>query len=260
MYPNDIIPGFDFYALFYLLALISAILLLRILGDKVGLETKVYNLALGSAVAAIIGGYITSILVQSVYDWIETGTFRLGTGMTFYGGLLGGIAVFVAVYFIVGARVCDDNAHIRRTPVMADIAACCVSFAHATGRIGCLFAGCCHGERTDAWYGIYHRNLGYRAVPTQLFESVFLFLLFSVLTYMLLHKMRGGHIVYLLAYGVWRFVIEFFRADDRGASFIPGLTPSQLSAILFAAAGIILLIIEMKRKKFAVEEGENERT
>ncbi len=267
MYPNDIFPGFDFYALFYLLALVSAILLLRLLGDKCGLETKVYNLALGSAVAAIAGGYAASILTQSLYDWLETGEFRFGTGMTFYGGLLGGIAVFVAVYFSVGKRVCaEDKLHVKSAPLLADIAACCVCFAHATGRIGCLFAGCCHGAKTDAWYGIYHVNLGYRAVPTQLFESIFLYALFAVLVKLLLSGRRGAHIIYLVAYGVWRFFIEYLRADDRGASFIPGLTPSQVGAILFAAAGVVLYIMEaiaLKRstlKHAGADDGESGRT
>ncbi len=247
MYPYEIFPGFDFYALFYLLALVSAILILRLMGDRLGWEAKVYNLALGSTVAAIIVGYAASIITQSVYDWIKTGDFRLGTGMTFYGGLTGGILSFLAVYFLAGRRVCaDDGLHITTLPQLADVAACCVTFAHATGRIGCLFAGCCHGERTDAWYGIYHVNLGYKAVPTQLFESVFLYALFAVCAVLTLRGVRRVHTLYLVSYGVWRFVIEFFRGDDRGGSFISGLTPSQLSAILFVAVGIVLYCIERK--------------
>ncbi len=250
MYPYEIFPGFDFYALFYMLALISALVWLRILSDKLGMPARVYNLSLLSAVAAIAGGYLTSILAQSVYDWIETGTFRFGTGMTFYGGLLGGILIFVAVYFTVGRRMFGRGGdHVKAAPLLADIAACCVSFAHATGRIGCLFAGCCHGARTDAWYGIYHVNLGYRATPTQLFESVFLYLLFAVMLALLLRGKRGVCALYLVSYGVWRFVIEFFRADDRGASFIQGLTPSQTSAILFVAAGVAIYIMKIRSKK-----------
>lgn len=259
MYPYDIIPGFDIYALCYTAALISALLILRLLGDKLGMEAKVYNLAVGSAVAAIVCGYLTSILAQSFYDYLETGTFRLGTGMTFYGGLLGGIIVFVLVYFIVGTRVFkEDRLHIRRVPMLENIAACCVTFAHATGRIGCLFAGCCHGNKTDAWYGIYHVNLGYRAVPTQLFEAIFLYALFVWLTYRVLHGHRDGHIIYLIAYGFWRFWIEFLRGDDRGASFIPGVTPSQLSALFFVTAGIVIYIVEKNMKRRLRDETASE--
>ncbi len=256
MYPYDILPGFDFYALFYMLALISALLWLRVLSDRLGMSARVYNLSLLSAVAAIAGGYLASILTQSVYDWIKTGTFRFGTGMTFYGGLLGGILIFVAVYFTVGRRMFGRGGdHVKGAPLLADIAAACVCFAHATGRIGCLFAGCCHGAETDAWYGIYHVNLGYRATPTQLFESVFLYLLFSVMLALLLHGKRGICALYLFAYGVWRFAIEYLRTDDRGASFIPGLTPSQVSAVFFAAAGIAIFAYRAASRKKAEDAG-----
>ena len=245
MYPYDIIPGFDLYALFYTLALISALLWLRILGDRLGLEPKLYNFTIVTGILAIIVGYICSIMTQTVYDYIETGVFRFGTGMTFYGGLLGGTLSCVLIYFTVGAHLFrDDRLHLRRVPMLEGIAACCVSFAHATGRIGCLFAGCCHGARTDAWYGVYNVGLGYKTVPTQLLESVFLYIIFAVIAVRLLRGKPWGHIIYLIAYGVWRFGIEFLRADDRGASFIPGLTPSQTSAIFFIAAGVVIYIIE----------------
>jgi phosphatidylglycerol:prolipoprotein diacylglycerol transferase len=58
---------------------------------------------------------------------------------------------------------------------MLDIAACCVPLAHGIGRLGCFFAGCCHGAETDAWYGVEMlTESGWRrVVPIQLFEAVF---------------------------------------------------------------------------------------
>ena len=43
--------------------------------------------------------------------------------------------------------------------------------------------------------------------------------------------------VYSISYGVWRFIIEFFRDDNRGG-FIPGLTPSQFWCIIMVILGI----------------------
>ena len=48
--------------------------------------------------------------------------------------------------------------------------------------------------------------------------------------------------VYLIGYGVWRFLIEFVRDDERGA-FIPGLTPSQFWSILMVIGGITFFFI-----------------
>ncbi|MDO4572049.1 MAG: prolipoprotein diacylglyceryl transferase, partial [Clostridia bacterium] len=46
---------------------------------------------------------------------------------------------------------------------------------------------------------------------------------------------------YLVLYGVWRFFIEFYRSDDRGA--VGALSTSQFIAIFMVAAGVALLIL-----------------
>ena len=48
--------------------------------------------------------------------------------------------------------------------------------------------------------------------------------------------------LYLISYGIWRFVIEYFRADYRG-DFIPGLSPSQFWSIIMVIGGIIVFFI-----------------
>ena len=105
-----------------------------------------------------------------------------------------------------------------------------------------------------------------KVVPVQLFEAMFLFILAGVLFWMY-WKGRGFELpVYFAGYGVWRFIIEYFRTDDRGASFIPGLTPSQTTAIFLVAVGILIAVLAPNlRKKFTVppkeaeEGGDNDR-
>ena len=65
--------------------------------------------------------------------------------------------------------------------------------------------------------------------------------------------------VYLIAYGVWRFVIEFFRTDARGAALL-GLYPSQWQSIIFIAGGIALFIIYYVRKVPFVRKPEEAQT
>ena len=52
--------------------------------------------------------------------------------------------------------------------------------------------------------------------------------------------------LYMVSYGVWRFLIEFLRADYRGKTIVPFLTPSQLIAILLIAGGVVLYYVEKK--------------
>ena len=84
-------------------------------------------------------------------------------------------------------------------------------------------------------------------VPTQLYESVFLFILFAVLTILYYKNYNFTMLLYLISYGVWRIIIEFFRADERGATVL-GLYPSQWTSIVFIVLGIALFIYYKVKK------------
>ena len=127
---------------------------------------------------------------------------------------------------------------------MSGIAGGAIALAHGIGRIGCLCAGCCHGEVTDAWYGIYNAALDAKTVPVQLFEALFLFALAAFLSVWLWKGMRGGLGIYLSAYAVWRFFIEYLRTDHRGQSPISFLSPSQLTAVVLLLVGVGLIVLD----------------
>jgi prolipoprotein diacylglyceryltransferase len=80
-------------------------------------------------------------------------------------------------------------------------------------------------------------------VPTQLFEALFLFALCGLCFYLVWVKnFKHNLSVYLIAYGIFRFCLEYVRADDRG-ELIPGLTPSQFWSVLMVVAGIALIFV-----------------
>ena len=65
--------------------------------------------------------------------------------------------------------------------------------------------------------------------------------------------------IYMLSYGIWRFIIENFRADDRGSTIVNFLTPSQLTAVIMILGSILVFVytnIVSKRKSFAGETDE----
>ena len=77
---------------------------------------------------------------------------------------------------------------LKKFPDILNIAACCVPLGHGIGRLGCFFAGCCHGKESDAWYAVrmYTEN-GYQSViPVQLFEAIFLLFLAGILLFIFL--------------------------------------------------------------------------
>ncbi|MBQ8141396.1 MAG: prolipoprotein diacylglyceryl transferase [Clostridia bacterium] len=263
MYPYDILPGIDLYLIFLCVAVISAIVVYRIMADKLKIEAKLQNLCIFTAVAAIIGGYYSAVFFQALYNIKKYGKFIINsnTGATFYGGLIGGAVIFLLIYFIAGKYMFPQKEHISRFFDIADIAACSISIAHSFGRIGCLMAGCCHGKTTTAWFGINMLVDGrmQKVIPTQAFEAVFLILLFVYLISRIKDKETYCLQIYMCVYGVWRFMIEYLRDDYRGSTFIEVLTPSQLTAVLMVIAGIALIFLQrkLKNKVAAVADGES---
>ena len=249
MYPYELFFGITLYEVMIVLGFLAAILLFRRYSVRVGMSAKLYNLALVSVTAAAVGGYLSGYLFQGVYNWLGGEAFALnsGTGSTFLGGLLGGLAILAAVYFLGGRLIfCGSREPIDRFPEVMDGYAAGLALGHGFGRIGCLMAGCCHGIASE--HGIYFPELGHKALPTQLYEALFLFALAAFLWRIVTHTRGLGPAVYFTAYGIWRFFLEFLRGDDRGKTVIDFLTPSQLVSVLLVIAGIALLIVTLSRE------------
>ena len=93
----------------------------------------------------------------------------------------------------------------------------------------------------DGFPGLWmhtHDGTGY-FLPTQLYEAIFLFILFAVTSVLFYKEIDWNFVVYLVGYGLWRFFIEYLRIDDRGV-LIPGLTPSQWISIGLILAGVVI--------------------
>ena len=91
--------------------------------------------------------------------------------------------------------------------------------------------------------------------PTQLFEALCNFLLFTVI--LIIRKIRGKDRysleIYLAGYAIFRFWIEFFRGE-RSKGFLPfGFTFSQDISLLIlcfvAAEALILALLCPKRRE-----------
>ena len=269
MYPYKLIEfpdgsGLSLYEIFILLGVIAAIVMFRVLADHNAMPAKLQNLILIGAVVSFIVGYFSAVLFQAIYNIASIGAFILDsqTGSTFYGGFIGGVCCMLLIYFVGGHFLFKkEKTHLRWFFAFANIAAVCIPLAHGLGRIGCLTAGCCHGGETDAWFGIRQYielssgEYGWRTVvPLQLFEAIFLIALASVL-FILVWKAKWHELpIYLSGYGIWRFLIEFLRTDDRGTSFLSFLSPSQITAIFMILIAAVLIagnFILMKKGKMS---------
>ena len=263
MYPYPIFLDIDLYTVFLCVGIIAAIAVFRIFSDRAKMKWKLQNFTLVTAVVSIILGYFSAVFFQALYDIERRGGFVLdtSTGATFYGGLIGGAACFLLIYFGIGSLIFKGRENCKSFFTVADIAAASIAVAHGFGRSGCLMAGCCHGEIVDAWYAVYMPAINAKAVPLQLYEALFLFALFGFFVWRLLTKRSCNLPLYMTLYGIWRFVLEYFRTDDRGSTVVDFLSPSQFIAVLMVIGAIALFFgqryLMKKAAGSAKEEKEN---
>lgn len=257
MYPYEILFGMTLYDIFLASGVISALVIARLFAEYDKISAKLFNFILLTGCASIALGYFSAVLFQAFYNWLDGGVFELSasTGATFLGGLTGGVAVFLCVYFLIGRFVFPNRENVKYFPRLLDFAAVSITCAHGMGRIGCLMAGCCHGAETDAWYGIYHVALDSKVVPVQLFEAIFLFALCAILAVLAYKRIAGTMATYMFLYGLWRFFVEYIRTDNRGSTVVEFLTPSQLtSVILIVGSALIFVYTRVMDKRSKREE------
>lgn len=240
MLPEPIFLNIHMYGVCIAVGLLCALLLIHPLGKRNGLSEKFLDFVFYNAIFSILGGFGSATLFQSLYDYIEDPSqgFSLGSGMTFLGGLIGGVVIFLSVYFILRKRL--DGRVMKVLPFAPAI----ITVAHAFGRVGCFFAGCCYGKPTDSWLGVQFPRLPHPVHATQLYEAAFLFALFGLCMF-LYCKLRFRHTmsVYLCAYGVFRFLLEFLRGDYRGTLLGNTLSPSQIWSLGMIVIGAALIVV-----------------
>ncbi len=195
---------------------------------------------LDALIWAILLGFLCSKILyfiveppQMPHSWRELWDL-ISAGLVFYGGLLGGLLALVFV-----SRKTKKN-----IITYTDLILPCFCLAHAGGRIGCLMAGCCYGMEYAGPCAVVLD--GVSRLPTQPMEAIFLVILSGILTAIFLRKPRRGTVSgwYMVLYALWRFIIEFFRADYRGS--VGPLSTSQFISLFIFAFGLYLLIRSRK--------------
>lgn len=242
------IEWLESYIVFMVIGMIAALFILKTYSTKMNIPYKTYNFYLVLSVISILIGLISAFLFQQLYNYIDdirNGREFVARGLTFMGGLIGGI-----ITFILGVKLFGKEEERKYFFKVVSIAAISISLAHAFGRIGCTFAGCCYGIETDSWIGIKFITTTSKVIPTQLIEAIFLFSLSGFLMLMTkLNRWKYNIFIYGMFYAIFRFIIEFFRGDNRG-TFLPYLSPSQWQVLfMFTIVGALCLNYLKKENK-----------
>lgn len=249
------------YGLMIALGLLAAIALAAWRGRRRGFQPDLF---LDLAFIGVLAGFVFARLFYILLNWGEFtadpgGVIFSRGGFVFLGGFVGAVAISIL--------------YLRRKalPVLAigDIVAPSIAVAHAFGRIGCHFAGCCWGGVCSVPHlglrvpqhqlpgGGYFENAAMHfpgefvdgvlhsqpVWPVQLMESFGLFALAGALLLFATRPRRPGQTLalYLGFYSVLRFVLEFLRGDaDRGLFFGGALSTSQLLSLAILPVAVAL--------------------
>ena len=251
MFPNPIfdvdvpfIKNIHWYGVMIAVGIAFCFFVLTYYSKKLKIDERFVDFIFYNGFVSIALGFFSAALFQAFYNYLDNPEegFKIGSGITFIGGLIGGSLCFLAVYFLLRKKLKG------RLLDAISMIPCCIAIAHAFGRLGCLFAGCCHGkylgvQAVTGGIRMYGNNGWGYYVPTQLYEAIFLFLLFALFTFLLFKfGFRRNLELYFILYGIFRFAIEYFRADDRG-QFVGSISPSQFWSILMVVLGASLWVI-----------------
>lgn len=248
------IPGTDFpvatYGVLVAAGFVLALWLIARVAERDGLpRNKVYDLGLYVLASGLIG----SKLLLIITEWNELGSLErifslnlLQSAGVYYGGFL--IALAVGMFLTFRWRLPWRKA--------VDAFAPGVALGHAIGRVGCFSAGCCWGRETSSWIGVKFTERAHELtgvpidaalIPTQLIEAGANLAIFGLLMWIRRRRSFEGQVMfaYLMLYGVARFIIEFWRGDERGQ--VLSLSTSQFISALMFPVGLALWIYYRKR-------------
>ena len=221
-------------------------------------STRVMDLGIYIIISALLGAKLLLLVT-------DFQTFRnnpaelfnlLREGGVFYGGLI--VAVLVALWYIrrVGLPLWTT----------CDVFAPGIALGHVVGRFGCLFAGCCFGKPTNVPWAITftnqfaHDNVGTTLNtplhPTQLYEAgaELLILVLLLTTEKAGRKFAGRTFwLYMLLYAISRYIIEFYRGDERGT--VGPFSTSQFISLLLAPLAVVMLLYLGRFSRGPAHEG-----
>jgi len=233
------------YGLMYLGAFVAAWWLARRRARRPGAPIdpeQVEDLIFWGAIGVIVGGRLGYVLFYGFEHFLREPLwlFRVWEGgMSFHGGLLG---VLAALWWFARSRGC-------RVSDLFDFVAPIVPVGLGFGRIGNFIGQELWGRQTDLpWGMVFPRDpLGLARHPSQLYQALLEGLVLFALVWWYSSRPRPRLAVsgvFLVLYGIFRFLVEFVREPDQNLGFVAmdWMTRGQLLSLPMIAAGAGLLV------------------
>ena len=172
---------------------------------------------------------VLGVLSVKVFALFETGNF---SNMSLFGGVF-----FMPLFYWGVAKLAKQKA-----ADVFDVFTICLVFTLMCARLNCIISGCCLGAHIPI-EGLTHLRF-----PTRELELLFYVILLSRLWRKVVTGSARGmiHPIYMISYGIFRFVTETLRFSDRTDSI---LHVSHLWALLSLGIGISIYGELQKKEK-----------
>lgn len=172
---------------------------------------------------------VLGVLSVKVFALFETGNF---SNMSLFGGVF-----FMPLFYWGVAKLAKQKA-----ADVFDVFTICLVFTLMCARLNCMISGCCLGAHIPI-EGLTHLRF-----PTRELELLFYVILLSRLWRKVVTGSARGMIypIYMISYGIFRFVTETLRFSDRTDSI---LHVSHLWALLSLGIGISIYGELQKKEK-----------
>tara|TARA_R110001583_G_scaffold10019_8_gene46792 strand:+ start:9653 stop:10513 length:861 start_codon:yes stop_codon:yes gene_type:complete len=233
------------YGMMYLIGFLGAMFIANKAADKSGGEwtrDQVSDLLFYGFLGVILGGRVGYVLFYQ-FDYFLAEPLYLfkiwAGGMSFHGGLLGVIA---AVYIF--ARKTNKS-----FLTVGDFVVPLVPIGLGMGRLGNFINAELWGRQTDVpWAMVFPTDsLQLPRHPSQLYEffleGVVLFVILTVVT----RKPRNLGLasgIFLIGYGVFRTIIEFFREPDAHLGlYFSFISKGQILSVPMILAGMLIIYL-----------------
>lgn len=249
------------YSLAYIVGIIAAWFIIKYFNrqTKVFDEKKVSDdFFMYSILSVILGGRIGYILFYNLSFYFKhpLDIFKIWQGgMSFHGGLIG---VLIGSYLFC-------KKHKINYFSFTDLVSISIPVGLFFGRIANFINMELYGRTTKSKFGIIFPNAGdLPRHPSQLYEAaseglILFIILFYLAKYTNAQKHKGllsG--VFLIGYGISRFLVEFFREPDIQIGYIfKYFTLGQLLTIPLIIFGIILIKFSFKHNIKIKSKKEN---
>ena len=153
-----------------------------------------------------------ALFFGKIYTMISEGSLDvLRTGFSSLGGLIGFLIGTYIFYFI-----CDKDKRILENYILS------LPLIYAISKMGCFFAGCCHGIEYNGIFCVRYDVGSACRVPGEVFPIQLAEAVVFLCIYFVLGRMRKTHIkenivsVTLLVSAVAKFSLDFFRYSHVG--------------------------------------------